>query len=1142
MVSGLDGVAVDYLDELHRLYQARRPQSDLPCYVYRAPKVLHLHFRSRGCRFGRCICCDYGCAKEPVTRDEIDFVFTKELVNCDKPQALLLGSLGSLLDLEEVNGELLSYLLDKVARTGIQDVTLETSWWSITPAVVRKVMNALPGVTVTFECGLESSRYSVRSTCYGKPISDEVLARGLEVIKQEGAQVCANVMLGAPFMSVPERMQDTQNSIRWALETAGIDDVVVFPVNVRPYTGARALYDLALYEPTRIQELVGVLLSLPDWALARTHISWFGERSTQYSLGDILPRGCHNGTLSITRILESYMDVSYCDRNEMSLARRELLRKAALLLADAGEPAFDVLPITPPSAQELSDRRAKTCELALKGGKAKLVWVSPRESDLHAAAELFVGSSTVYGSNEGGNRSYSSLTGWRENHNDVTPQQIECMARDQLDFAHKDPAVRFMAYNPYYTHGGNPSIVERSICLNDAKVLADLCDKRSFRRFAAPFVRVPDSCILRCQECTSQRLSELFPEGAVVQRGISSGGEGTWVVLPGEGLDKHPVASAVQDDATLDDALNERLLVSRYYAENIPINVHAVIYEQAIVLLPPSIQLIEARGDNLLYSGCDYVSYGDLSQGIRDDFARQARDLCSAVAKTGYRGVLGLDAIVTSDGVLFLEMNARFQGSSHALSQALADLGLPTLQELHREAFMRSEPSVAPRVLEQVSVPYSTLAYSSRGSKVLDLPIEHLLRTATRMESVEVFEDGLRLEQPRRSGAYLFSLRFRGRVSSVHFDRIVNVDQNVSCWGPAVPTSAPVDDESWMPLKIALLNQGVTITDDARRIMDKAGCVREGVNDAIDLELGGRVVNAPISLAYQAFSPFELDVTPSGSLALDAYGTYVCDASVSYRDQVEGIRTPSGVPVSRICFLATDRVRVQHHDCCDVAESGMQCRFCNFPPGHAGFDLQDIDFAVARYLESGIEFRHFLVGGGSDLAPGALERTISAVRSIRKRCDKPIYLMDLPPKRLEDLHLLQDAGVDEVAFNIEIYDRAIARNLMPLKGAIPLKRYLNALEMAVSIWGRNGAVRSALVVGLEPMSSTLAGIEALASRGVAPILSVFRPVTYSDLHWAVGPDNAWLTVLYREAAAICSSYDVVLGPECRACRNNVLAP
>lgn len=52
----------------------------------------------------------------------------------------------------------------------------------------------------------------------------------------------------------------------------------------------------------------------------------------------------------------------------------------------------------------------------------------------------------------------------------------------------------------------------------------------------------------------------------------------------------------------------------------------------------------------------------------------------------------------------------------------------------------------------------------------------------------------------------------------------------------------------------------------------------------------------------------------------------------------------------------------------------------------------------------------------------------------RINSDIPIYLMSLPPTNKEVLKKYQQVGITEVAFNIEIWDRDLARQLMPGKG------------------------------------------------------------------------------------------------------------
>lgn len=112
---------------------------------------------------------------------------------------------------------------------------------------------------------------------------------------------------------------------------------------------------------------------------------------------------------------------------------------------------------------------------------------------------------------------------------------------------------------------------------------------------------------------------------------------------------------------------------------------------------------------------------------------------------------------------------------------------------------------------------------------------------------------------------------------------------------------------------------------------------------------------------------------------------------------------------------------------------------------------------------------------------------------------------------------------------------------MPAKGATPRERYLEAIEAAVKLWGREGQVRSALILGLEPLESTLEGIDQIARRGAMPILSPFRPVPGTPMEDAAPPSADELFVAWKEGQRIAEVHGQVLGPLCKACQNNTVA-
>ena len=102
-------------------------------------------------------------------------------------------------------------------------------------------------------------------------------------------------------------------------------------------------------------------------------------------------------------------------------------------------------------------------------------------------------------------------------------------------------------------------------------------------------------------------------------------------------------------------------------------------------------------------------------------------------------------------------------------------------------------------------------------------------------------------------------------------------------------------------------------------------------------------------------------------------------------------------------------------------------------------------------------------------------------------------------------------------------------------------KYMEMLQYATQLWGKTGDVRTAFIVGLEPAESLLEGVEEICRIGVAPILSVFRPIPGTDGENLTPPSNELLLDIYQKAESICEKYNLRLGPTCVPCQNNTLS-
>ncbi len=305
------------------------------------------------------------------------------------------------------------------------------------------------------------------------------------------------------------------------------------------------------------------------------------------------------------------------------------------------------------------------------------------------------------------------------------------------------------------------------------------------------------------------------------------------------------------------------------------------------------------------------------------------------------------------------------------------------------------------------------------------------------------------------------------------------------------------------------------------------------------------------------------------------------------KDDIAGLTATNKIPKTSIAFLATDRLRLQHNDGCIFASKGRGCKFCEFTVKDTknrlvSFEEEDILEVVREVMENhdfynnsnyvwstgecvdrshtGNEkrfFNHVLIGGGTLSNEGHISRDritkiakeivkIEKERLARQNMsyeDHPlnIYLMCIPPEDLEDLRVWKEAGITEIAFNMEVYNRSVARKIMPEKSRISRSTYLSALIRAVETWETRGAVRSALILGLEKEKSTIEGVAMLTSLGVEPILSIFRPVKGTELSYVMPLESPILYKIYKEAQSLCEQASLRLGPDCIHCQNNTLS-
>lgn len=756
-------------------------------------------------------------------------------------------------------------------------------------------------------------------------------------------------------------------------------------------------------------------------------------------------------------------------------------------------------------------------------------WIGKYESDI-VHCDFFSGSITYYGSNRSNNHSFcdNSVRISSRLQNEYKFFVIQSMKKIIDNYE----TVIFLFYNQKFANEilvEHPEYISHVAGINSEKIIDLLNNKLYSRLLFSNIIDILPFKTLTQNECVYRKIQTLFPDYKkfIIQKNISSGGKGTFLLN-------------AQSEEFIGHNLNnsEIYIVSPYLEYSYSVNSHICITDTNIILFPCSIQLSEVQNYQILYKGADYSAVQWIKDELKMEILNKLYAIGNLIMKQGYRGILGVDLLIFKDKVFFVEVNPRFQGSSLALNKCLIDQSLPSLYELHLMAYRGEISADIVASIKKLKTDYSLILYKKNTS---NYSAENLYKNfKNNADLYEVFEDGYLPEIPIDFKAYMFRVLIKGNISYITLDSKINVVENLIDNIHFIFPLKTANDI--IVLKISLLIRGVRLSESAIEYITQTSSIKNATFNSVDVLIYNDLkINCPVSIPFSELSPFYIDFDKLNNLCLYYKNSYVSHISVDTNENLLERKTHSGIPYSSIGFKTNDRVRIRHTAVCYFKEKGVSCNFCESKHKNKYNFSEDDIFEVIDAYEKEVNFRHYLIGGASAENDDEPERIKKIITHIRKISSKPIYLMSLPPKRVDDIYEYCQLGLNEISFNIEIFDRKIAGEIMPGKGKIPLEQYLNAFEASVKYLGSSGNVRSMLIVGLERKETLMKGIEKLCSIGVSPMLSIFRPMPKTVLKNVVPPNTYDIVNIYHEANEICQKYNLFLGPTCEQCQNNTLA-
>lgn len=752
----------------------------------------------------------------------------------------------------------------------------------------------------------------------------------------------------------------------------------------------------------------------------------------------------------------------------------------------------------------------------------ELFWIGIQESEIDMTFGLFTGSITIFGSGTNNNFAFDKKYKFRYNYNIDNDMWIEFVNESAKTIVRNHPNCMFCLYYPMDALFYNEVITSRMVGVNNP-IKLDLWDNK-----------------FRCREWLNNDVPTISHEivyGEEVIRRYTHSSDNKDVVLQGEyscgGSETFLLTQESYLSVFQNISKNKKYSISPYIKENISLNIHLVIYRDQIITFTPSVQIILVNNNIFEYKGADYILYNHIPDKIKEKVDTYSRIIGKRLQRSGYLGVCGIDYIATKDEVFFCEINPRFQSSSFLINQALYESGLNfSIQKLHIDSYFYKKCQYSiPNV--KVSFSYYKATYSYENL----LFLINLAKRAKEATQVICKDDNLLWDIKLEENTYLYKLIFNRNICS--FTQLFTLSIHANLHINKRIVNLGIIEKNMLGLKIMLQTHGITVSHAVELYMEKHNGINYQEFDALDLILNEKYyMSVPYLTNLSEISPFSLEMIEN------QIWLYYCEkklmtAMVRGTDPLSSKVSKNGILYSDFTYLGFDRLRIYHRLGCVYKQNDLSCGFCDLCNDSRVLSFDNIAEAIDAYQHNE-QIRHYLIGGGSQLLTDDFTFICKIAKYLKSKNKKPIYLMSLPPVNNSIMDSLKNSGITEVAFNIEIYDREIAKKYMPGKGYIPLDFYINALKYAVRIWGNNGNVRSIFIVGLEPKESLIKGIKTICQIGVSPILSLFKPIKGTSLGYLLPPTDEEILEIVNETKLICADYNVPLGPICHYCEDNTL--
>jgi formate-dependent phosphoribosylglycinamide formyltransferase (GAR transformylase) len=235
--------------------------------------------------------------------------------------------------------------------------------------------------------------------------------------------------------------------------------------------------------------------------------------------------------------------------------------------------------------------------------------------------------------------------------------------------------------------------------------------------------------------------------------------------------------------------------VAPFLEDGIPMNVGATAWHDGVTVHHPSVQLIgipECVTRPFGYCGNDFAAVHQFEPAVLSQIEHSTRVIGNWLRSYGYRGTFGVDFLVRAGTVLFTEVNARFQGSTHASCQLSVEADESCLMTEHLAALLGMDaPAQVPLMSLVTAAPLAHVVVHWTGATGGRLDPAVLIRATAAQAGFARAEVQTRPTILTERGAAVVRLLYRASLTDTGFELAEPVRAAVRQWNleAAVPQS-----------------------------------------------------------------------------------------------------------------------------------------------------------------------------------------------------------------------------------------------------------------------------------------------------------------------------------------------------------------